>query len=228
MGIIEMTLTRRLFLVSSALVATLMTRTVMAQSLPAAIQGHGTVSLSDALAKRESIRSYSADAVEDAQLLALLWAANGVNRPDVDGRTAPSWRTSKDTEIYVARASGVTHFDAVENRLTAVSDADIRGVLSPQPFVARAPVVLIYVSELSRLLEAVGLDAAAFDAVTEDHRISAHVNAAVISQNVYLFCAADGLGTCLVGGVDRAATAKALQLGAGQLVTYVQPVGHPA
>jgi len=223
-----MTLSRRLFLASSALFAAMLTRSAQAQSSPAAVEGFGALSVREALAKRESIRTYSDSPVEDPQLLALLWAANGVNRADVDGRTAPSWRTAKDTEIYVARASGVDHFNAADNSLTNVSGEDIRGALSPQPFVAAAPVVLIYVTELARILKAARLEETALDAVTEDHRIAAHVNAAVISQNVYLFCAAEGLGTCLVGGADRAAAAAALNLSAGQLVTYVQPVGHPA
>jgi nitroreductase len=223
-----MTFSRRLFLASSALFATLLTRAAQAQSSPAAMDGFGALSVREALAKRESIRTYSKTPVEDPQLLALLWAANGVNRPDVDGRTAPSWRTARDAEIYIARASGVDHFNAADSSLTNVSGQDIRGVLSPQPFVAAAPVVLIYVTELSRVLKAAGLKETALDAVTEDHRIAAHVNAAVISQNVYLFCAAEGLGTCLVGGADRAAIAAALDLSAGQLVTYIQPVGHVA
>lgn len=184
--------------------------------------------LRDALAKRESIRLYTGAAVEEEQLLALLWGANGVNRPDVDGRTAPSWRTTKDTEIYVARASGVHRYDAPSGKLVPVSADDIRKATSTQPFVGTAPAVLIYVSERSRVLKAAGLDEQALEKETEDHRIAAHVNAAMIAQNVYLFCAAEGLGTCLVGGADRAAIAAALGLSDGQRVTYVQPVGHPA
>lgn len=221
-----MTLTRRLFLASSVLTAALAGRAAMAQSLPDAMTGYGAMPVADALARRESIRAYADRPLEDDLLLALLWAANGVNRPDVDGRTAPSWRTAKDTEIYVASASGVEHFEAAENRLVSVSPDDIRTSVSPQPFVGAAPTVLIYVSELSRILAAAGLEESDFDAVTEVHRIAAHVNAAVVSQNVYLFCAAEGLGTCLVGGVDRAAIATALDLSEGQVVTYVQPVGH--
>jgi hypothetical protein len=127
--------------------------------------------------------------VDDGQLLDLLWAANGVNRPDVDGRTAPSWRTAKDTEIYVARPAGVDRFDAPQNRLVPVAAADIRKLASTQPFVGNAPVELIYLSQRSRILQAAGLDGQAFGSETEDHRIAAHVNAAVIAQNVYLFCA---------------------------------------
>lgn len=223
-----MTLSRRFFLASSVLASAVLAKSAQAQALPEVMNGFGTVSVRDALAKRESIRTYSDRAIDDDQLLALLWAANGVNRADVDGRTAPSWRTAKDTEIYVARATGVDRFDPVENTLANLSSTDIRGVLSPQPFVGTAPVVLVYVTELSRILAAAGLDVNALDAVTEDHRIAAHVNTAVVAQNVYLFCAAEELGTCLVGGADRAAAATALELTEGQLVTYVQPVGHPA
>jgi len=223
-----MPLSRRLFLASSVLASALLTRGAQAQSLPKAMDGYGNVSVRDALARRESIRTYSDLAVDDEQLLTLLGAANGVNRPDVDGRTAPSWRTARDTQIYVARASGVDQFDPVENKLSNRSTNDVRGELSPQPFVGKAPVVLIYVTELARILAAAGLEEDALDAITEDHRIGAHVNTAVIAQNVYLFCAAEGLATCLVGGADRVAAAAALKLTDGQLVTYVQPVGHPA
>lgn len=223
-----MALSRRHFLTTSALASALVAGEAVAQTIPATMDDYGTVSLRDALAKRESIRAYGDRPLEAEQLLALLWAANGVNRPDVNGRTAPSWRTAQDTEIYVAAASGVDRFEADGNRLTNVSSDDIRKSLSPQPFVATAPIVLVYVTELGRILKAAGLDETALDAVTEDHRIAAHVNAAVIAQNVYLFCAAEGLGTCLVGGADRAAAAAALNLSAGQLVTYVQPVGHIA
>ncbi len=223
-----MPLTRRTFFAASALMASLLTGRAMAQAVPEALVGFGAMPLSDALARRESIRTYADGPIEEAQLLALLGAANGVNRSDVDGRTAPSWRTAKDIEIYVAQAAGVSHYDAANNALRPVSGDDIRSIASPQPFVATAPVVLIFVTELSRILEAAGLEPDALDALTEDHRIAAHVNAAVIAQNVYLFCAAEGLGTCLVGGADRAALATALKLTDGQLVAYIQPVGHPA
>ncbi len=224
-----MTVTRRMFLPLAA-TGLLATSQVLAQAMPDATfpQGHGDMPLRDALAKRESIRLYTEAAVEEEQLLALLRSANGVNRADVDGRTAPSWRTAKDTEIYVARASGVDRYDAPAGKLVPVSTDDIRKVTSTQPFVGTAPSVLIYVSERSRVLKAAGLDEQALEKETEDHRIAAHVNAAVIAQNVYLFCAAEGLGTCLVGGADRAAITAALGLSDGQRVTYVQPVGHPA
>lgn len=224
-----MPITRRLFFPLVAATA-LLTRQAFGQAVEpgAAVGAHAAMPLREALLRRESIRMYTEAEIEETQLMALLWSANGINRPDVDGRAAPSWRTAKDIEIYVARASGVDRFVPAESRLETVSGEDIRKIASPQPFVGTAPVVLVYVSDRRRVLAAGGLADAGLDAETEDHRIAAHVNAAVIAQNVYLFCAAEGLGTCLVGGADRAAVAKALALTDEQRVAYVQPVGHPA
>jgi nitroreductase len=66
------------------------------------------------------------------------------------------------------------------------------------------------------------------EAGAEEKRMYAHVDTAMVGQNVYLFCAANGLGTCLVGGADRAAITEALGLDPTKLVTFVQPVGRPA
>lgn len=49
-----------------------------------------------------------------------------------------------------------------------------------------------------------------------------------ISQNVYLFCAASGLGTVARGLVDRRALATAMRLDADQRVVLCQSVGFPA
>ena len=58
--------------------------------------------------------------------------------------------------------------------------------------------------------------------------IGAHVNAAISAQSVYLACAAEGLGTCLIGGAaNREAIAQALSLPEGSIVPYIQPVGTP-
>jgi hypothetical protein len=164
--------------------------------------------------------TYGRDDIEDEQLLRLLWAAGGINRPDEGGRTTPYWQ-ARAVDIYVVRETGVSLYDPENEALTDVLDDDILDVISPQGFVARAPVVLVYVSRQAALVEATDRDRA-----DPSLAIGAHVNTAMMAQNVYLFCAAEGLGTCLVGGADRPAIAEALSLGEDDLVTYVQPVGH--
>lgn len=181
------------------------------------------LTVSAALARRRSIREYTAGDVDTATRDRILWAAFGLNRPEGGGHTAPSWRSAMDVMLHVADGRGVGLYDPVTNAVKTVLAEDIRSLLSPQPFVKTAPLCLIFVSDLDRLVAAAGQDLP-----EADQALNAHVNSAVAAQNVYLACAALGLGTCLVGGADRPAIATALGLGARRLVTYIQPVGWPA
>jgi SagB-type dehydrogenase family enzyme len=177
----------------------------------------GGMSLMEALKLRRSIRIYSDEPIAAETLADLLWAAYGINRPDSGGRTAPSWHTSYGGDLYVAAADGVWLYDPKEESLTQIVATDIRKKASPQPFVGTAPIVILHVTDLDRMYEA-----------PDETRIqNAHVDAAIVAQNIYLFCASAGLGTCLVGGADRAAVAEALSLSDRKIVTFVQPVGHP-
>ncbi len=212
-------MSRRLFLASS-------TVGLGAATLPAAAQsetGAGAVSLEEALRRRESIRLYTEEPIAEDQLLRLLWAGYGINRRDIEGRTAPSARTAVDVDIYVASPDGVRRYDPVAETLEAYLDTDVREAgTSAQRFVQSAPVVLIYVSEREKLV------AAGYDAEDEAGLVmTGRVNTAFISQNVYLFAAAEGLGTCVVGGIQRGPLEEALGFDDGRFVTFIQPVGHP-
>jgi nitroreductase len=54
------------------------------------------------------------------------------------------------------------------------------------------------------------------------------VNAGFIGQNVYLFCASEGLATVVRGMVNRAAFAKAARPRPDQRIIIAQTVGYPA
>ncbi|NML18210.1 hypothetical protein HHL10_24895 [Azohydromonas sp. G-1-1-14] len=56
----------------------------------------------------------------------------------------------------------------------------------------------------------------------------AGADAGFIAQNVYLYCAAAGLGTVVRGLVDRRTLAARLGLGPTQRITLAQTVGLPA
>jgi nitroreductase len=64
------------------------------------------------------------------------------------------------------------------------------------------------------------------DVSATDKRLYASVDAGFIGQNVYLFCASQGLATVFRGAVDRAKLDRAMQLGPGQFVTFAQTVGY--
>ncbi len=146
----------------------------------------------------------------------MLWAAFGINRPDSGGRTAPSASNSQEMDIYVAMADGLFLYDAKAHTLKAILGEDLRGFTGRQAFVKEAPVNLIYVSDQSKMPRATPGD--------RDFYAAAHTG--FISQNVYLFCASEGLATVVRPSVDRPALAKAMGLRPDQRITLVQTVGY--
>jgi SagB-type dehydrogenase family enzyme len=177
----------------------------------------GGMPLMETLARRQSIRAFSERPLPQQTLANLLWAAFGINRQEGEDRTAPSWRHSKETDIYVATADGVYVYDPKLNSLRRILQGDIRKKTSSMVFVANAPVVLIYVADRGRMAKA----------PVEEQVLNAHVDSGVIAQNVYLYAASAGLGTVVLGSVDRTGLAQALGLKPDQIVTFSQPVGFP-
>jgi len=186
------------------------------KALPAPRRTAG-MPLMEALAQRHSAREFGAVPLPDQVLSDLLWAAFGVNRPEAGMRTAPSAVNWQEIGILVATAQGVWSFDAPRHRLLPLLPADIRAEIGLQPFVRQAPVCLLYVADFARMTRASEEDKAFYSAC----------DVGFIGQNVYLFCASEGLNTCTVGLVKRAALAERLQLRPEQRVLLVQPVGYP-
>jgi nitroreductase len=120
-------------------------------------------------------------------------------------------------DIYVAMADGLFLYDAKAHLLKPVLAEDIRGLTGRQSFVKEAPVNLIYVSDLARMTRA----------APGDKEFYAAVHTGFISQNVYLFCASEGLATVVRASIDRPALAKAMGLRPDQRITLAQTVGYP-
>lgn len=212
MSIADIPLSRRSLLLSAGAASS-------ALAVPALAETPAELTMTEALRARRSTRAFADRPVDPAVLAELLWAAFGVNRPDTGLHTAPSWHGSADAVVHLATADGVLRYDPATNATQSLLTEDIRTRLSPEPFVATAPACLIFVSDLRKL--------AATDK-DDEKRLWALVDAAMVSENVYLFAAARGLGTCLIGGLDRAAITEILALGAQDYPTFVQPVGYPA
>lgn len=174
--------------------------------------------LLEALARRRSAREFSPRELSPAVLSNLLWAAFGVNRPETGGRTAPSAHDWEEIDVYVATARGLYVYDATAHALRERLGRDIRARTGLQDFVAQAPVNLVYVADLSRMAQASAEDKAQY----------AGPDAGFIAQNVYLFCASEGLATVVRGMVDRPALAKLMGLAPQQRIILAQSVGYPA
>ena len=173
--------------------------------------------LMQVLKDRSSSRSFSNENLPVQVLSNLLWAAFGVNRPDAGKHTAPSARNWQEVDIYVAMAEGLYLYDAKNHVLKPVLSGDIRSITGRQDFVKDAPVNLIYVADFAKT----------GDATKDDKEIYSAADTGFISQNVYLYCASDGLATVVRGSIDREALAKAMKLQPEQKIILAQTVGYP-
>ncbi|MDR0687306.1 MAG: SagB/ThcOx family dehydrogenase [Prevotellaceae bacterium] len=184
--------------------------TVLAQNiqLPAP-QKSGGKPLMEALSQRQSAREFDAKALSEQTLSNLLWAAFGFNR---DGkRTAPSANNRQEFEVYAALEKGLYLYNAKDNALELVKSEDLRAKTGRQGFTSVAPLNLIY----------------AYDTKKMPDEKMAYADCGFISQNVYLYCASEGLATVVRGAVDKDGLAQAMGLKSGYAVALAQTVGYP-
>jgi len=177
-------------------------------------QTDGGRPLMQVLKDRKTTRDFAPDKLPVQVLSNLLWAAFGVNRPD-GRRTAPSAMNWQEIDIYVATSDGLFLYDAKANRLEPILAQDVRSATGTQPFVATAPLNLLYVADTSKTGSA------------SDTELYTGADAGFISQNVYLFCASENLATVVRGSVDRTVLAKIMKLRPEQKILLAQTVGYP-
>ncbi|MGC9971569.1 MAG: SagB/ThcOx family dehydrogenase [Bryobacteraceae bacterium] len=175
-------------------------------------QTEGGKPLMQALKERKSGREFGPEKLTPQVLSNLLWAAWGVNRPD-GKRTAPSAMNRQEIDVYVALADGLYVYNAKAHQLDPVLKEDVRAATGGQPFVGQAPLNLVYVAD--QVKQGRADDSWAFAAT------------GFIAQNVYLYCASEGLTTVVRAMVDRTALSKAMKLRPDQKITLAQTVGYP-
>ena len=181
-------------------------------------QTSGGKPLMQALKERQSRREFSPKPLPPQVLSNLLWAAFGINRPESGKRTAPSAVNWQEIDVYAATAGGLYVYDPKGNKLDPVLAEDVRGATGGQAFVKEAPLDLVYVADMAKTG---GVPAG------EAKDLFTAADAGFIAQNVYLFCASEGLAVVVRGGVDRAALAKVMKLRPDQRILLAQTVGYP-
>ncbi|MBC7362129.1 MAG: SagB/ThcOx family dehydrogenase [Candidatus Aminicenantes bacterium] len=180
-------------------------------------QTDGGKPLMQCLKLRQSSREFSPEKLPFQTLSNLLWAAYGINRPDSGKRTAPSAVNWQNIDLYVATANGLFLYEAKQHALIQILKDDIRALCGTQDFVKTAPLNLIYVGDYAKIPR--GTD--------EDKRFYSAAHTGFISQNVYLFCASEGLATVVRASINREELAKAMKLRPEQHIILAQTVGYP-
>jgi SagB-type dehydrogenase family enzyme len=180
----------------------------------------------DLLRSRISTRTYSVEPLTLALVGDLLWAACG-ELPD-GRRTVPSAGALYPLVLYLVAGdvegleSGVYRYSVEDHTLEPVSGGDTRAALCEaclgQPWVAAAPASLVICADPAVTVSRYGERGEMYVLIEVGH----------CGQNVYLACAAWGLGTVAVGAFEEAAVSAVLGLTGGVRPFYVMPVGVPA
>jgi nitroreductase len=175
------------------------------------------MNIMDALKNRKSTNAFQTQSLPKEVLLELLWAAWGINRPGSGKRTAPSAVNAQEIDIYALTAEGAHVYDAKGNQLTPVNSQDLRPRSATQGFMKDAPLHLIFVADYAKYR----------NIPQSQKELYSSCHTGFIGQNVYLYCAAQGLGAHFYASVDRAGLKNSLKLREDQTVIFGQAVGYP-
>ena len=155
-------------------------------------QKTGGLPLMEALAKRKTNREFSQAELTKQQLSNLLWAAAGINRED-GRRTAPTARNAQQIEIYILNKEGAYLYLPKEHALQLITSGDHRTKGASQERFQECPLMLIFVANYVKM-----------DGFSDEARdLYGCTDTGNISQNVYLYCASEGLATCALGSIHR-------------------------
>lgn len=181
----------------------------------------GVVSLEEALAQRGSVREFSSGLLTHRQLSQLLWAVQGINRPE-GYRNAPSSGALYPLEIYAVMSSGFYHYVPARHRLDLVSDLDLRPALCNmalhQEAIQQAETVFVIAAVYERTAQKYGKTRA---------RRYVQIETGHAAQNLLLEAVALGLGAVPIGAFHDAEVKMVLALPPNQDPLYLIPVGKP-
>jgi len=181
----------------------------------------GRVSVEQAILRRRSVRDFTPDPLDLAQISQLLWSAHGLT--SAQGlRAAPSAGACYPLEVYLACEQGLFRYEPNGHALVRVSEADPRPPLAQaaygQFFISDAAVSIVFAAVYERTTQRYG-----------DRGIRyVHMDVGHAAQNVHLQAEALGLASVPVGAFDDAAVAQVLGIPAEEKPVYIVPVGRPA
>lgn len=182
---------------------------------------NSTMTLSEALNKRRSVRLFYPTPIDEQELSNILQAAGGVTKVS-EGETGkkylftnPTASNHQEVEIYLFKEDGVFFYDPIYHCLEQVSKDDYRKDLGKLPFFKKAPVSLCLVSNLDKMVHHT-------DDVRRD--LYSSMDIGYVSQNIYLYCAAHNLATVACGMIDKKRISEILSL-SNEKVMLVHPIG---
>ena len=196
-----------------------------------------TMTLSDVLRARSTQRTFSDEPLSDQDLSTILWAADGINRPN-GRRTTPSALDWREIDIYVLKANGIWRWVPEKHGLIFCHLEDVRSeTILAEPTLHIAPVHLVFVADKAKtdtFLARLGTKVAAkvrheswpVEKLEEMRTRSMIIDAGVKVQAVYMAAAAMGLSCVARTGFDREKVDALLRLGAEETAVAIATLGY--
>ena len=195
--------------------------------LPAPSQ-KGGVSLSESIARRRSIRSFTPEPITQSQLSQILWSTQGITDTSWKFRAVPSAGATYPLEVYVVCGrnginqvgDGVYHYNIYEHSLTQHHKGDVRAELARaalgQEFIYEAPVDIVICAVYERTGRRYGSRGERY----------VHIEVGHAGQNIYLQATALGLATVAIGAFYDEQVREALRLNKQHKPLYIMPLGR--
>lgn len=181
----------------------------------------GGMTLAEAISNRRSLRYFICNKISDQMLSNLLWSACGVSsiKGDEDDInylfTNPTASNHQEISVYAFMEDGTFLYVPKSNELLQIDDKDHRRELSQIPIVKKAAISLCLVSDIDKMVHY---------ADTFRQQLYSSMDTGYVSENIYLFCAANGLATFACGLIDREKIKELLGL-TNARVMLVHPIG---
>jgi len=157
-----------------------------------------------ALQHRKSDREFQQKNLSLKHLSEILWAAYGVNRPN-GKRTVPSAMALYPLQVYAVLSNGIYFYEPHRHTLIPTVKGDYRSLTGLQDFVYTAPLNLIFIADYHKY----NTDRK----IPDENRIRlVSLDAAHSTQNVYLYCASEGLKCVVRAGAKEKELLEVLKL----------------
>ena len=177
--------------------------------------------LFEALSKRKSNRDFDKTKfLSLKQVSQLLWCCYGSNR-DEGFKVVPSAIHMNPLIVYAFMKCGTYKYCPEKNELNPVKEGDNRELAGLQPFVKDAALNLVIVSDFKTPNPLKGFE------LSDEKRLEySLLDAAHCCQNVYLYCASEGLKCIERGSYNQEKLSKFLGLDEKVKVMITLSVGY--
>jgi len=188
--------------------------------LPAVVLD-GANSFEKVLASRRSVRQFTTDELNLAEVGQLAWAGQGITHKTSGFRTAPSAGAIYPIQLYFAVRGGVYLYKPQNHSLQKVLTGNILdklavAALNQQP-VAKAACDIIVVGSPQKTMAKYGKRGRKYMLMEAGH----------IAQNIQLQAVSLGLGSVTIGAFDDAQVKNLCRFSAAQEPVYIICVGYP-